>query len=130
MVFQFPPKMVFVNFSTCIFAEGPFNQKPLALGEIREAIWRYFVMKLPSQNDEKCPTFSKTRSGETSREKFRMVRALLPDTLRPHQFQPKSGHLLVTWVFSNFRFSDVRFSRCFVLQNMFAKYVGEISRNK
>ena len=37
-------------FPKCIFAEGSFNQKPLALGEIRGAIWRYFVMKLPSKN--------------------------------------------------------------------------------
>ena len=32
---------------------------------------------------------NKTRSGETSREKFRMVRALLPDTPRPPQIQPE-----------------------------------------
>ena len=32
---------------------------------------------------------SKTRSCESSREKFRMVRALLPDTPRPPQFQPE-----------------------------------------
>ena len=38
------------HFSKCIFAEGSFNQKPLALGEIRGAIWRYFVMELPSKN--------------------------------------------------------------------------------
>ena len=30
---------------------------------------------------------SKTRFGETSGEKFRMVRALLPDTRKPSQFQ-------------------------------------------
>ena len=34
-------------------------------------------------------TSSKTRSCESSREKFRMVRALLPDTPRPPQFQPE-----------------------------------------
>ena len=33
--------------------------------------------------------FSKTRSGEISREKIRMVRAVLPDTPKPLQFQPK-----------------------------------------
>jgi len=32
---------------------------------------------------------SKTRSGEISREKFRMVRALVPDTHKPNGFQPK-----------------------------------------
>jgi hypothetical protein len=32
---------------------------------------------------------SKTRSCESSREKFRMVRALLPDTPKPPQFQPE-----------------------------------------
>ena len=36
-----------------------------------------------------CPTFGKTRSCESSREKFCMVRALLPDTPRPPQFQPE-----------------------------------------
>ena len=30
------------------FRRRPFNQKPLALGEIQKPIWRYFVMKLPS----------------------------------------------------------------------------------
>ena len=35
-----------------------------------------------------CPTFSKTRYGKTSREKIRMVRALLPDTPKTPQFQP------------------------------------------
>ena len=33
--------------------------------------------------------FSKTRSGETSREKIRMVRAVLLDTPKPFQFQFK-----------------------------------------
>ena len=33
--------------------------------------------------------FSKTRFGETSREKIRMVRAVLLDTPKPHQFQHK-----------------------------------------
>ena len=32
---------------------------------------------------------SKTKSGETSTEKIRMVRALLPDTPKPYQFQLK-----------------------------------------
>ena len=32
---------------------------------------------------------SKTRPGENSKEKFRMVRALLPDTPRPPQIHPK-----------------------------------------
>ena len=32
---------------------------------------------------------SKTKSGETSREKIRMVRAVLPDTPRPPQLQPE-----------------------------------------
>ena len=41
------------HFRKWIFAEGSFNQKPLALGEIRGAIWTHFVMKLPSKkNDE------------------------------------------------------------------------------
>ena len=39
---------------------------------------------------------SKTRSGETSREKFRMLRALLPDTPRPHKFQPNKKKTLFT----------------------------------
>ena len=33
--------------------------------------------------------FGKTRFGETSTEKIRMVRAVLPDTPKPPQFQPK-----------------------------------------
>ena len=41
-----------------------------------------------------CPTSGKTRSGERSREKFRMFRALLPDTPRPPQFHLK---LLFVW---------------------------------
>ena len=36
-----------------------------------------------------CSTFGKTRSCESSRGKFRMVRALLTDTPRPSQFQPE-----------------------------------------
>ena len=32
---------------------------------------------------------SKTKSDATSRERFRMVRAVLPDTPRPPQFQPE-----------------------------------------
>ena len=36
--------------SKCSFAEGSFNQKPQASGEIRGSIWRHFVMKLPSKN--------------------------------------------------------------------------------
>ena len=30
------------------FRRRPFNQKPMALGETQKPIWRYFVMKLPS----------------------------------------------------------------------------------
>ena len=51
-VFLISPKTMKVIFSKCISAEGSFNQKPLALGEIREAIWRYSVMKLPSKNSQ------------------------------------------------------------------------------
>ena len=32
------------------FRRRPFNQKPLVLGEIQKPIWRYFVMKLPSNS--------------------------------------------------------------------------------
>ena len=56
--------------------------------------WDHSVMKWLSNLPNTCwkstfLMFSKTRSGETSREKFRMVRALLPDTPKPHQFQLK-----------------------------------------
>ena len=53
MVFQFSGFCLWGgHFSKCIFAESSFNQKPLALEEIRGTIWRYFVMKLPSKNVE------------------------------------------------------------------------------
>ena len=48
--FIFQKPFCWRSFSECIFAEGSFNQKPLALGEIRRSIWRHFVMKLPSKN--------------------------------------------------------------------------------
>ena len=41
-----------------------------------------------------------------------------------------TGLLLVNLGFWIFRFSDVRFSSFLFLQNMFEKYIGEISRNK
>ena len=53
--FTFPEMtpLVFVffvggSFFKMDFRRRPFNQKPLALGEIQKPIWRYFVMKLPS----------------------------------------------------------------------------------
>ena len=51
-VLQLFTKYFFVggHFSKCMFAEGSFNQKPLASGEIRGSIWRHFVMKLPPNN--------------------------------------------------------------------------------
>ena len=43
----------------------------------------------------------KTRSCQSSREKFRMLRALLPDTPRPPQFQPElpKSHFLCKTLF-------------------------------
>ena len=76
-----------------------------------------------------------------------MVRAVLPNTPRPHQVHPESqffhflqyfrfssfgpiaGHLLVTCFFeiSDFQIFD---SRDLFGGNIFENYVGEISRNK
>ena len=42
-------------------------------------------------------TSSKTRSCESSREKFRMARALLPDTPRPPQFQAELQFFHFLW---------------------------------
>ena len=68
---SFPEKVLFGGHSSkCIFAEGSFNQKPLALGEIREAIWRYFVMKLPSKNVK-------------NHENLRIHNSVRPDPLAP-----------------------------------------------
>ena len=50
---------------------------------------------------------SKTRSCESSREKFRMVRALLSDTPRPHQFQPDLTFCTCYRIFGFSSFSKV-----------------------
>ena len=39
----------------------------------------------------------KTKSYQSAREKFRMLRALLPDTPRPPQFQPELPKIGMYW---------------------------------
>ena len=104
-IFQKKIMCVGGHFSKCTFAEGrrtgspsllgevrgliwgsffkmDFRRRPLqpeapGFGEIREAIWRYFVMKLPSKNVKnhdsqwifKISQLSATRSGGTGSQK-------------------------------------------------------------
>ena len=75
-------------------AEGSFNQKPLASGEIRGAIWRYSVMKLPSNNFKNNANRLARRSVRPNPVKLRgenfvwSVRSSRTPH-RPTQFQPE-----------------------------------------
>ena len=69
------------HFPKCIFAEGSFNQKPVALGEIRGAIWRYFVMKLPPKN---VKNHDKLRFHYSVRQKIAAPGPIKLRTIFPH----------------------------------------------
>ena len=96
------------------FRRRPFNQKPLALGEIREAIRRYlrpFCDEVTFQFTGKCWKVDflmpcKTKSCQSSREKLRMLRVLPPDTPRPPQFQPELWKNQFLWKTRFSRFTN------------------------
>ena len=72
------------------FRRRPFHQKSLALGRSEKQFetilwWSYLQFTVKCWKVDFLRS-CKTKSGENSRMKFRMVRALLPDTPKPLDF--------------------------------------------